>query len=122
MSSFLHRVLGPAVPCTLQNTTQLPSGAQTVRLSHGEVCYIYEGSQNRGPLVVLVHGFMGSSACHRFLARHLANVHGRRVLRFDNWGVCLFCELFWYSLSSLAKLTFSTILDSVEGPQCMRWL
>ena len=39
-----------------------------------------------GPLVVLVHGFLGSTAYLRFLARELVGTHNRRVLRFDLMG------------------------------------
>eukprot|EP00756_Hemistasia_phaeocysticola_P051622 Hpha_TRINITY_DN26797_c0_g1::TRINITY_DN26797_c0_g1_i1::g.138993::m.138993 len=56
-----------------------------VLLSHGQTHYIIDGQDNTGPLVVLVHGFVGSTAYLRFLARELAR-RGRRVLRYDLYG------------------------------------
>ena len=69
----------------------LRKGTNTVRLSRGHVCYQYHGVKQRGtttssPLVVLVHGFVGSHAYFDSLASTLTNDHGRRVLCYDNYG------------------------------------
>jgi len=61
----------------------LPAGGAYIELAHGRCHYIVEGHRNSGPLVVLVHGFVGSSSYMRFLA---AELETRRVLRFDLWG------------------------------------
>ena len=45
-----------------------------------------QGQSNPGPLVVLVHGFVGSSSYFFWLAKCLVEKYGRRVLRFDNYG------------------------------------
>ena len=65
-------------------TAPLPSGGALIELPQGHCHYIIEGHENAGPLVVLVHGFVGSSSYMRFLAAELAKT--RRVLRFDLWG------------------------------------
>lgn len=57
-----------------------------MELSHGKCHYILSGSDNAGPLVVLIHGFLGSSAYYKWLAEHLVTKHQRRVLRYDNYG------------------------------------
>ena len=75
-------------------------GCKTVRLSRGNVCYRLEQpdppddhatsesptKEQRLPLVVLVHGFVGSHAYFEEMARTLVHNHGRRVLRYDNYG------------------------------------
>ena len=45
-----------------------------------------QGRGNAGPLVVLVHGFVGSSSYFVWLAKCLVEKYRRRVLRFDNYG------------------------------------
>ena len=61
-----------------------PPGGAFAELPHGRCHYLIDGRGNQGPLVVLVHGFVGSSSYLRFLARELAQT--RRVLRFDLYG------------------------------------
>ena len=64
----------------------LRKGTNTVRLSRGHVCYQYHGNTTSAPLVVLVHGFVGSHAYFDSLASTLTTEHGRRVLCYDNYG------------------------------------
>jgi hypothetical protein len=63
----------------------LPQGGRLVPLSHGDTYYIVDGPDNPGPLVVLVHGFIGSSAYFKWLSDELV-AGGRRVLRYDLMG------------------------------------
>jgi pimeloyl-ACP methyl ester carboxylesterase len=62
-----------------------PSG-RLVTLSHGLTHFIVDGAENGGPLVVLVHGFVGSTGYLAPLAEYLAARGGRRVLRLDLYG------------------------------------
>ena len=71
----------PAECCT----APLPAGGALMELPEGHCHYILDGTFNTdGPLVVLVHGFIGSSSYLRFLGSELART--RRVLRFDLYG------------------------------------
>ena len=62
-------------------------GGALASLSRGNTRYFVEGPADGGglPLVVLVHGFVGSAAYLRFLSKELAR-RGRRVLRYDLYG------------------------------------
>ena len=71
---------GPELRC--KKVRSLPSGtSRLVQLSHGSTMCCIDGDDNPGRLVVLVHGFSGSSGYFEFLAECLAR--SRRVLRFD---------------------------------------
>ena len=47
----------------------------------------FDGVTNLGLQVVLIHGFLGSSAYYKWLAEHIVTKHQRRVLRYDNYGI-----------------------------------
>ena len=71
---------------SLLNRSAPPQGGGFIRTSRGRVHYRYDGvSRGRRPLVVLVHGFTGCHLDLESLTRCLVS-HGRRVLRFDNYG------------------------------------
>ena len=71
---------GPELRC--KKVRSLPSGtSRLVQLSQGSTWCCIDGDDNPGRLVVLVHGFSGSSGYFEFLAECLAR--SRRVLRFD---------------------------------------
>ena len=79
-------------PSRLRCRTPLPPGGRLVRLSHGFTHYILEEPNQPEtskvahlPLVVLVHGFVGSSSYFEYLKDELL-LAGRRVLRFDLYG------------------------------------
>ena len=79
-------------PSRLRCRTPLPPGGRLVRLSHGFTHYILEEPNElktskvvQLPLVVLVHGFVGSSSYFEYLKNELL-LAGRRVLRFDLYG------------------------------------
>ena len=61
-------------------------GGRLVPLSHGVTHYILDGHENGGSLVVLVHGFVGSTAYLQPLAEYLVVQGRRRVLRLDLYG------------------------------------
>lgn len=71
------------------NPTNLES-SKFAQLSHGRVHYRFSeplsGPKEPNRLIVLVHGFIGSTEYFSYLADHLANVHQLRVLRFDLYG------------------------------------
>ena len=77
---------GPELRC--KKVRSLPSGtSRLVQLSQGSTWCCIDGDDNPGRLVVLVHGFSGSSGYFEFLAECLARSNGRRrVLRFDLYG------------------------------------
>eukprot|EP00037_Helgoeca_nana_P004313 m.44668 g.44668 ORF g.44668 m.44668 type:complete len:330 (-) comp15017_c0_seq1:70-1059(-) len=77
--------LAPTVLVPAPGNLAAPPG-RVVELSHGKCHYILTGEHNPGPLVVLIHGFIGSSAYFKWLADHLVTKHNRRVLRYDNYG------------------------------------
>jgi hypothetical protein len=81
VGSVLHAALG----LCRDGPVPVPSEGAFSRLSHGDTYYVIEGRENGGALVVLVHGFLGSSSYLRYLAVELAR-RGRRVLRFDLMG------------------------------------
>jgi pimeloyl-ACP methyl ester carboxylesterase len=64
---------------------QPKDGGKFAPLSHGATYYIIDGQDQPGPLVVLVHGFVGSSAYFKWLSDELV-AGGRRVLRYDLMG------------------------------------
>jgi pimeloyl-ACP methyl ester carboxylesterase len=72
--------------CTHHTQNLAAPPGRVVELSHGKCHYILTGEHNPGPLVVLIHGFIGSSAYFKWLADHLVTKHNRRVLRYDNYG------------------------------------
>ena len=83
----------PALNSECRNTTSpLRDGAKLIKLSRGYVCYKYDRppqnftTQCQRPLVVLVHGFIGSHAYFESLATQLATKYGRTVLRYDMYG------------------------------------
>ena len=80
----------PAANPELRNITlPLRKGTKLIKLSRGHVCYQYvrptSSTTLKRPLVVLVHGFIGSHAYFETIANTLAS-KGRTVLRFDNYG------------------------------------
>ena len=77
----------PKVRLLSSDTTRaLPSGAKMVQLTHGTTRFQLSGADNPGFLVVLIHGFLGSSGNLAYLAQELSIKHRRRVLSYDNFG------------------------------------
>jgi len=76
----------------VNKTHPLRKNTQVIKLSRGQVCYQYmipegiDAATESLPLVVLVHGFIGSHAYFQTLANSLVEKSGRRVLRYDNYG------------------------------------
>jgi hypothetical protein len=81
LRAALNRSISPPLvtPCPV------PLCGHHVSLSCGKTYYVVDGRENKGPLVVMVHGFVGSSHYFRFLSAELVK-QGRRVLRFDLMG------------------------------------
>ena len=84
---MLRRALRAPQIRNIRNTElDMRGNAQLISLSRGSVCYEYRAPPlSKGPLVVLVHGFVGSHAYFQALSDGLVAM-GRRVLRYDNYG------------------------------------
>mmetsp|Transcript_8506 Transcript_8506/g.12889 ORF Transcript_8506/g.12889 Transcript_8506/m.12889 type:complete len:373 (-) Transcript_8506:33-1151(-) len=71
---------------SLANRSSCPPGGEIVSLTRGECHYRYDGKENPGRLVVLVHGFVGCHLDYQLLCEYFVEKGKRRVLRFDNYG------------------------------------